>query len=90
MRRIYLALIAVGAVDEGGYSTSNLGDAAMMSEMIQRAERTAILADSSKLGRRLFAQVAPLERADVLVTDATPPAALANALAQADVDVISP
>lgn len=88
--RCDLALIAVGAVDEGGYSTSNLGDAAMMSEMIHRAERTAILADSSKLGRRLFAQVAPLDRADVLVTDASPAAGLASALAQAEVEVITP
>ncbi|MFF5625651.1 DeoR/GlpR family DNA-binding transcription regulator [Microbacterium sp. LWH10-1.2] len=88
--RCDLALIAVGAVDEAGYSTSNLGDAAMMSEMIQRAERTAILADTSKLGRRLFAQVAPLDRADYLVTDARPETGMAEALAQAEVDVLTP
>lgn len=64
------ALIAVGAVDASGFSTSNLGDATMMSEMIQRADRTAILADSTKLDRRLFAQVAALEKADYLITDA--------------------
>ncbi len=49
------ALIAVGAVDASGYSTSNLGDATMMSEMIQRADRTVILADSSKLDRAVRA-----------------------------------
>ena len=87
--RCDLALIAVAAVDESGYSTSNLGDAAMMSEMMQRAERTAILADSTKLGRRLFAQVSPLEKADYIVTDAEPPAELAAALAQADVQVLT-
>lgn len=88
--RCDLALIAVGAVDASGYSTSNLGDAGMMSEMIQRAERTAILADSSKFGRRLFAQVAALDRADYLITDAAPPQKLRTALAQADVEVIIP
>ncbi|WP_226532167.1 DeoR/GlpR family DNA-binding transcription regulator [Microbacterium paraoxydans] len=88
--RCDLALIAVGAVDEAGYSTSNLGDAAMMSEMIQRAERTAILADSTKLGRRFFAQIALLERADYLITDAPPPPRIAAALAQADVQVLTP
>lgn len=88
--RCDLALIAVGAVDEAGYSTSNLGDAAMMSEMIQRAERTAILADSSKLGRRLFAQIAPLERVDYLVTDAAPGPRLSAALGQADVAILTP
>ena len=88
--RCDLALIAVGAVAASGYSTSNLGDAAMMSDMIQRAERTAILADSSKFGRQLFAQVAALEKADYLITDAAPPADLAAALADAGVEVIHP
>lgn len=88
--RCDLALVAVGAVDASGYSTSNLGDATMMAEMIERADRTAILADSSKLGRRLFAQVAPLEGADYLITDAPPPPPLAAALAEADVTVTTP
>ena len=84
------ALIAVGAVDASGFSTSNLGDATMMSEMIQRADRTAILADSTKLDRRLFAQVAALEKADYLITDAPPSAALAAALEEAGVTVLTP
>ncbi|GAA3037501.1 hypothetical protein [Microbacterium dextranolyticum] len=87
--RCDLALVAVGAVDASGYSTSNLGDATMMAEMMERAERTAILADSSKLGRRLFAQVAPLRGADYLVTDTPPAGELASALAQADVTVVT-
>jgi DeoR family fructose operon transcriptional repressor len=85
-----LALIAVGAVAPSGYSTSNLGDAAMMADMMQRAQHTAILADSSKMGRRLFAQVATLERADYLVTDTPPAPELADALAQAGVQVLTP
>lgn len=85
-----LALIAVGAVATTGYSTSNLGDAAMMADMMQRAQHTAILADSSKMGRRLFAQVASLDRADYLVTDTAPEPELADALAQAGVQVLTP
>lgn len=88
--RCDLALIAVGAVDESGYSTTNLGDAAMMAGMIARAEKTAILADSTKLGRRLFAQIAPLHNADYLITDAPPAPALSRALAQAKVEVVTP
>ncbi|WP_312170496.1 DeoR/GlpR family DNA-binding transcription regulator [Microbacterium sp.] len=88
--RCDLALIAVGAIDAAGFSTSNMGDANMMAEMIHRAERTAILADSSKVGRRLFAQVATLDRADYLVTDAAPDPEFAAALAQAEVEVVSP
>jgi DeoR family fructose operon transcriptional repressor len=88
--RCDMALIAVGAVDASGYSTSNLGDATMMAEMIRRAERTAILADSTKLGRRLFAQIVPLEGADYFVTDKAPSSELAAALDAAGVTVILP
>lgn len=86
-----LALIGVGAVSAvAGYTTSNLAEAAMMREMISRAARVAILADSSKFGRRLFAQVADLQDADYLVTDSTPPPDLLDALAENDVDLLTP
>jgi DeoR family fructose operon transcriptional repressor len=86
-----LALIGVGAVSAvAGYTTSNLAEAAMMREMISRAERVAILADSSKFGRRLFAQVCELGGADYLVTDTTPPPDLVDALAAAEVELVTP
>jgi DeoR/GlpR family transcriptional regulator of sugar metabolism len=85
-----LALIGVGAVAAGaGYSTSNLGEAAMMREMMDRATHVAVLADSSKFGRRLFAQIADLGGADYLVTDATPPAELAKALHDNGVEILT-
>jgi DeoR family transcriptional regulator, fructose operon transcriptional repressor len=62
----------------------------MMREMISRAERVAILADSSKFGRRLFAQVADLEAAHYLVTDSTPPADLLKALRESEVELVTP
>lgn len=83
--------IGVGAVDaEAGRTTSNLTEAAMMQEMISRAGRVAILADSSKFGRRLFAQVPELSSADYLITDTLPPAELREALAASDVKVVTP
>jgi len=86
-----LALIGVGAISAvGGYTTSNLAEAAMMRQMISRAARVAILADSSKFGRRLFAQVSELGSADYLVTDSTPPPDLVDALVANDVEVITP
>jgi DeoR family glycerol-3-phosphate regulon repressor/DeoR family fructose operon transcriptional repressor len=86
-----LALIGVGAVSaDAGYTTSNLAEAAMMQEMVARAARVAILADSSKFGRRLFAQVSELGSADYLVTDAMPPPDLRDALAANAVDLITP
>jgi DeoR family transcriptional regulator, fructose operon transcriptional repressor len=86
-----LALIGVGAVSaDAGYTTSNLSEAAMMQEMISRATRVAILADSSKFGRRLFAQVTELASADYLITDTAPPPDLQAALVAAGVEVITP
>ncbi|MFD1715746.1 DeoR/GlpR family DNA-binding transcription regulator [Amnibacterium flavum] len=86
-----IALIAVGAVAaDSGYSTSNLGDAAMMADMMTRSKRVAILADSSKFGRRLFGQVSGLEGADYFVTNETPPDELREALQQSGVQIVSP
>lgn len=89
--RCDLALIGVGGVSaDTGYSTSNLGEAAMMAEMMERASRVAVLADSSKFGRQLFAQVAELGRADYLVTEQAPPPELARALRDSGVEVLVP
>lgn len=89
--RCDLALIGVGAVSaDVGYSTSNLVEASMMGDMMDRADRVAVLADSSKFSRRLFAQIAELGRADYLVTDAPPPADLRGALDEAGVEVLLP
>jgi DeoR family fructose operon transcriptional repressor len=86
-----LAFIGVGAVSpDAGFTTSNLAEAAMMQEMISRAARVAILADSSKFGRRLFAQVSELGAADYLITDTMPPPDLGDALAASEVEVITP
>ena len=87
--RCDLAIVTVGGVAaDGGYSTSNLAEAAMMREMLARSSRVAILADSSKFGRRLFAQIADLDVADYFVTDQEPPADLANALRRNHVEVL--
>ena len=66
----------------------NLAEAQMMGDMMDRAARVAVLADSSKFGRRLFAQIADLGRADYLVTDAPPPHDLHDALRARDVEVL--
>jgi DeoR family glycerol-3-phosphate regulon repressor/DeoR family fructose operon transcriptional repressor len=58
--------------------------------MISRAARVAILADSSKFGRRLFAQVSELGSADYLITDSTPPPDLLDALVENEVELITP
>jgi DeoR family fructose operon transcriptional repressor len=89
--RCDLALIGVGAISvDAGYSTSNVGEAIMMRDMMSRAARVAILADSSKFGRRLFAKVADLGSADYLVTDSSPAPDLLDTLTENGVEVITP
>lgn len=88
--RADLAFIAVGAYDEQGYSTSNLDEAAMLAQMAERAKRVAILADSSKAERRLFASIGPLSLADYLITDTDPTPALKSRLEAANVEVLTP
>ena len=86
--RCDLALVTVGGVSLDGYFTGNLAEAAMMRKMLERASNVAILADSSKIDRRLFVQVAELGAADWFVTDKEPPAELAAALRRNNVEVL--
>ncbi|MCL2795585.1 MAG: DeoR/GlpR family DNA-binding transcription regulator [Microbacteriaceae bacterium] len=86
-----IAFIGVGAVSvEGGYTTSNVGDAAMMQAMMNRASRVAILADSAKFDRHLFAQVAALHAVDYLVCETAPSEELLAALHDGGVEVVTP
>ncbi len=88
--RCDLALICVGAVfREAGYTTSNLAEASMMSEMMNRATEIVVMAGTSKIGRRLFAQVADFPRADWFVSDSPPPDDLRNALQAAAVEIVT-
>lgn len=86
-----MAFVAVGAVSASqGFATSNLGEAAMMASMMQHAATVVVLADSSKFERQLFARIAPLSAADILVTETPPTGALARALERDGVRVVTP
>jgi DeoR/GlpR family transcriptional regulator of sugar metabolism len=83
------AVIGVGGITvKEGLTTTLLEEASMILGMIDAARRTIVLADASKLGRSVFAQIAPLECIGVLVTDEEPPNDLAHALKEARVQLI--
>ncbi|WP_210479379.1 DeoR/GlpR family DNA-binding transcription regulator [Naasia sp. SYSU D00948] len=71
-----------------GLTTPDEAEAAVKAAMVRAARRVIVLADSSKLEEETLVVFAGLADIDVLVTDAEPPAALARALADADVDVV--
>jgi DeoR family transcriptional regulator, fructose operon transcriptional repressor len=89
--RCDLAVIGVGGVDAGmGVSTSHVGEAQMMGEMMRISRRVAVLADSTKFDLAMFAQIVPLADIDFLVTDTAPTGELAAALDDAEVQVLTP
>jgi len=83
------AVIGVGGITaKEGLTTTVLEEASMISGMINTARRTIVLADASKLGHSSFAQIAPLEQIDTLVTDEEPASDLVQALQKAGVELI--
>ena len=74
------AILGIGGITRGGIFAGTLQDATMTASMIAAARRTIVLADSSKCNHQLLGHIASLERIDILVTDAAPPAELFEAL----------
>lgn len=83
------AVIGVDGITlKEGLTTNTPEEALIASEMIAAAQRTIVVADSSKFGKRSFAPIGPIESMQVLITDKEPPADLAQALHEARVEVI--
>jgi hypothetical protein len=62
--------LGVHGMDTGlGYSTPNLAEAEINRAFIDAADRVVVLADHTKWGTRGLAQIAPLDRADLVICD---------------------
>lgn len=84
-----VAVIGVGGISARfGLSTSNLQEAQMMAEMMESAQRTIVVADSSKFGRTGFAHIVQLGAIKMLITDRAPDAELLDALSAAQVEAV--
>ncbi|MCE1174409.1 MAG: DeoR/GlpR family DNA-binding transcription regulator [Propionibacteriales bacterium] len=83
------AIIGVGGVtDEGTVWTSSLPEAGMMRSMMDCASHTLLLADSTKFGKREFAEVADLTANTTLVTDRRPSQVLLDRAAEVGATVV--
>lgn len=83
-----VAFLGTNGVSAGfGLSTPDPDEAAVKTAIVRAARRVVVVADADKLGRELLVSFASLADIDVLVTDATPPAGLAEALTEAGVEV---
>jgi DeoR family glycerol-3-phosphate regulon repressor len=76
-----------GLTQEGGFDSSP-EDTQVKRAYIEHADQVILLCDASKFGKRSLVKACALQEIDVLITDASPPAALASALAEASVEVM--
>lgn len=62
--------IGVDGIDfDFGFSTTDLREAELNRLMMKAAQKTIVLADSSKFGRRGFAKIGDLDEIDLIITD---------------------
>ena len=71
-----------------GLSTPDPEEAAVKAAFVQSARRIVVLADASKLDAETLVQFASLKDLDTLITDSKPSPDLADALADAGVEVV--
>jgi DeoR family transcriptional regulator, aga operon transcriptional repressor len=84
------AILGVDGLDTvAGATAHHEGEASINRLMSQRAERVAIVADSSKLGKRAFARVCGIDEIDVVITDAGTDMPAAAALADKGIRLIT-
>ncbi|MEV4161004.1 DeoR/GlpR family DNA-binding transcription regulator [Nonomuraea dietziae] len=84
-----VAFLGVDAIDVGlGASAHHEGEASVNNLLISRAAQVVVVADSSKVGRRAFARICPIDRIDTLVTDERLPDEHVGRLSEAGVKVI--
>ena len=80
--------IGVDGIDiEYGLSTTNLLEAILNRVMIRSAQKTIVLCDSSKFGRRGFSRICEIDDVDQIITDAGIPPHTLEALQQRGIEV---
>jgi DeoR family transcriptional regulator of aga operon len=83
-------ILGVDGLDTvAGATAHHEGEASINRLMTERAQHVAIVADSSKLGKRAFARVCGIDKIDVVVTDATAESPAVTAFAEKGVRVIT-
>lgn len=80
--------IGVSGIDANGLYDYSPEDTEVKRAFVESGDCVIVLCDSSKFGRRALSRVVPLDKVTILITDAEPPAELAQALAEANVQII--
>lgn len=90
MSRLWLDLLVLGVdgfTAATGATCRHDDEAGINALMVSRAEQVAIVASGDKLGRSAFARICEASEIDLLITDATAPAAAVTALREIGVRV---
>lgn len=80
--------IGVDGIDlDFGITTTNMMEASLNRVMMQTAQKTIVLADSSKFGRRGFSKITDMEDVDHIITDSRIPPSTALRLEEMGIEV---
>lgn len=73
---------------EHGLTTSNMMEAHLNAQMIRSVQKTIILADSRKFGRKGFGKICELEDIDVIITDSGIPEIYREKLEEKGIELV--
>ncbi|WP_294617980.1 DeoR/GlpR family DNA-binding transcription regulator [uncultured Bacteroides sp.] len=80
--------IGVDGIDlDFGITTTNMMEASLNRVMMQTAQKTIVLADSSKFGRRGFSKIADMEDIDHIITDSRIPPSTAARIEEMGIEL---
>ena len=81
--------LGVDGIDfDFGFTTTDIREAELNRKMMHVAQKTIILADSSKFGRRGFAKIGNVEDIDVIITDTKIPSSIVREVEELGIELI--
>jgi DeoR/GlpR family transcriptional regulator of sugar metabolism len=81
--------LGVDGIDfDYGITTTDMREAELNQKMIKAAQKTIVLADSCKFGRRGFAKIADMEDIDLIITDSKVSPAIVHQIEDLGIDLI--
>lgn len=82
--------LGVDGIDlEFGISTTDMREAEINRAMMQTAQKTIVLADSTKFGRRGFAKISNIEDVDMIITDSRLPESTRQQIEAIGIDIVT-
>ena len=82
-------ILGVDGIDlEFGITTTDVREADLNKEMMRIAQKSIVLADSSKFRRRGFSKIANIEEVDIIITDSGIPDSIARRIEEMGIELI--